>query len=98
MTKKLGKHLNAQSRLALVWIVLIFGMLVRPCVGSLPTPECSVRLSAARSLTSNNTEHIRNWVIGKYDSFRFVYRVAMQLRALHAEENALERKHKRPEK
>jgi hypothetical protein len=94
MIKNNGKYLKSQAGVILLWIALFFGIMMHSALGSRPSLERNADLIAVPTLAAKEVEQIRNEVISKYESLRFVYRMMVQLRHLHAEESALERQQK----
>ncbi len=89
MTKKLAAYVKSKAGLALIGAALFCGTAVGARMHSLPCTRCDIAESAVRKVESQ-VGQVSAWIETKYDGVRFVYRIALQVRKMHAQENAVE--------
>jgi hypothetical protein len=94
MTKNLEKYVNYRASVTLAIIVLFFGITMRTGEKAQPAADSDSSPSTLWSRTEIEIGKAKERVLAKYESVRFVYRLAVQLQELHARETALERRQK----
>jgi hypothetical protein len=82
MAKNFENHLNSRAGVTFAMIALFFGMVVRP--GD----------EAVWNRAEMEVGRAKECVLARYENLRFVYRIAVQLKELHARETALEQQQK----